>query len=131
MRNGVTETELVAKATGERVTLQDVEAAICGEYFLNAGRAVTAFGMPATEGLNLLTVCVLSLWNGFTIIGKSACADPANFNEEIGRRLARTDAVNQIWPLMGYELKSRIARRADSPVRQAERSEAASEKVDW
>jgi hypothetical protein len=111
MRNGVSETELVAKATGERVTLQDVEAAIISEHYFTAFDGAMHGPAAVVPGsLKLLTICVLGMWNNFTITGTSACADSANFNEEIGRRLARTDAVNQIWPLMGYDLKSRMAR---------------------
>lgn len=59
--------------------------------------------------LSLLTFCVLVLQNGFTVTGESACASPENFDAEVGRKIARQNAVNKIWPLMGYELKSRLA----------------------
>lgn len=55
-----------------------------------------------------LTVCVLTLQNGFTVVGKSACASPANFNQELGERIAREDAERQIWPLEGYVLRQKI-----------------------
>ena len=57
----------------------------------------------------LLTFCVLVLRNGFTVTGESACASPDNFDAEIGRKLARENAVNKVWPLMGYELRSKLA----------------------
>lgn len=60
------------------------------------------------QALKLLTFCVLVLKNGFTVTGESACASPENFNEQIGRKVARDNAVNKIWPLMGYELKQRL-----------------------
>lgn len=65
----------------------------------------------ATPGspLGLLTFCVLVLRNGFTVTGESACASPENFNAEIGKRIARENAVAKIWPLMGYELRSKLA----------------------
>lgn len=115
MKN-VTEQELIEKSKGERVTLADVEWAIRGQYYFTAEQAVHAAyespcgAVPSVPSLGLLTICTLTLWNGWTVLGKSACADPANFNEEIGKRLARADAVNQIWPLMGYDLKSRMQR---------------------
>ena len=59
--------------------------------------------------LLLLTFCVLTLRNGFTVTGQSACASPENFNAEIGRRIARENAVAAIWPFMGYELRSKLA----------------------
>lgn len=48
------------------------------------------------------------LQNGFTVTGESACASPENFNAEIGRKIARENAVNKVWPLMGYALKQRL-----------------------
>lgn len=64
---------------------------------------------PAAEPLGLLTFCVLVLRNGFTVTGESACASPENFDAEMGRKIARQNAVQKIWPLMGYELRSRLA----------------------
>jgi len=58
--------------------------------------------------LSLLTFCVLVLDNGFTVTGESACASPENFDAEIGRKIARQNAVAKVWPLMGYELKSKL-----------------------
>lgn len=116
MRNGVTEQELAESATGERVTLANIDAAIASEHYFTAaegelGHRFTnnedVFGVP--NDLELLMFCVLVLWNGFTVVGQSACADPANFNEDIGRRIAKQDAVNKIWPLMGFALKSKMA----------------------
>ncbi|MOA09779.1 hypothetical protein D3C78_1296330 [compost metagenome] len=60
------------------------------------------------SALNLLTFCVLVLKNGFTVIGESACASPDNFDAEIGRKIARQNAVAKVWPLMGYELRSKL-----------------------
>lgn len=57
----------------------------------------------------LLTFCVLVLRNGFTVTGESACASPENFDAEIGRKIARENAVNKIWPLMGYEMRTKLA----------------------
>ena len=62
-----------------------------------------------TGSLGLLTFCALVLRNGFTVYGASACASPENFNAEIGRRIARENAEREIWPLMGYELRSKLA----------------------
>ena len=59
--------------------------------------------------LNKLTFCVLVLRNGFTVTGESACASPENFRADIGRKIARQNAVAKIWPLMGYELRSNLA----------------------
>lgn len=45
---------------------------------------------------------------GFTLLGRGACVDPANFDIEIGRKVARQDAVNQLWELEGYLLQNRL-----------------------
>ncbi|HIA8366472.1 TPA: Gp49 family protein, partial [Klebsiella pneumoniae] len=52
--------------------------------------------------------CVLVLENGFIVTGESACASPENFDPEIGRKIARQNAVAKIWPLEGYLLKQRF-----------------------
>ena len=58
--------------------------------------------------LSMLTFCVLVLRNGFTVTGESACASPENFDAELGRKIARQNAVDKIWPLMGYELRTKL-----------------------
>ena len=61
------------------------------------------------QALGLLTFCVLVMQNGFTVTGESACADPENFDAEIGRKIARENAVQKVWPLMGWELRTWIS----------------------
>lgn len=56
-----------------------------------------------------LTVCALTLRNGFIVIGESACAAPENFDPEIGRKIARKNAREKLWPLLGFRLKDRLA----------------------
>ncbi len=56
-----------------------------------------------------LTVCCLTLQNGFTVTGESACASPENFDAEIGRKIARSNARDKIWPLEGYLLKQKLS----------------------
>lgn len=55
-----------------------------------------------------LTVCALTLRNGFQVTGESAAASPANFDEAIGRKIARDNARNKIWALEGYLLRQRL-----------------------
>lgn len=112
--------------TAPRVTPADIEANIDSEHFFTAfdGRqgAISRGEYVGIERpkpgdadllpLRLLTFCVLVLKNGFTVTGESACASPENFDAEIGKRVARENAKNKIWPLMGYELKSRLAQEA-------------------
>lgn len=55
-----------------------------------------------------LTVCVVTLKNGFTVLGESACASPENFNQEIGESIAFSKAKEKIWPLLGFRLKDQL-----------------------
>ena len=52
-----------------------------------------------------VTVCCLTLTNGYNVIGKSACISSSNFNPETGRKLAYDNAVRQIWALESYLIK--------------------------
>ncbi len=118
------EQEILDKGlTAPRITPADVEANIASEHYFTAynGRAgALATGdysgkeRPTADcedlaPLALLTFCVLVLKNGFTVTGESACASPENFDEEIGRKIARQNAISKVWPLMGYELKQRLS----------------------
>lgn len=55
-----------------------------------------------------LTVCCLTLKNGFTVTGESACASPENFDREIGEKIAYKNARDKIWQLEGYLLKQNL-----------------------
>ena len=57
---------------------------------------------------DVLTVCVLTLKNGFTVTGESACASPESFDKEIGEKIAKENAREKIWALEGYLLKQRL-----------------------
>jgi len=110
------EQEIQAKGlTAPRITSADIEANIVGEYYFTAGDGVHGAclagggkGSCYAKALNLLTFCVLDLRNGFTVTGESACASPENFDAEIGRKIARQNAIGKLWPLMGYALKERL-----------------------
>ena len=96
-----------------RITPADVEVNIVSEYCFTAAEGLAGREVaPITntpDALNLRTFCVLVLRNGFTVTGESACASPENFDAEIGRNIARHNAVQKIWPLMGYELRTKLA----------------------
>lgn len=119
------EKEIQAKGlTAPRITPDALQANIAAEWYFTAREGVEGAidhstqpnvgseAMDSTFGkdhLNTLTFCVLVLRNGFTVTGESACASPENFNAQIGRNIARQNAEEKVWPLMGYELKSRLA----------------------
>ena len=109
--------EHLIKAKGEtaaRVTPADLQANIVSEFYFTAADGVRGQSEMGTspagraKSLELLTFCVLVLKNGFTVTGESACASPENFDAEIGRNIARENAVQKIWPLLGFALKERL-----------------------
>lgn len=115
------EQEIQAKGlAAPRVTPEHIESVIVQEAYFTAEDG--AFGVAIKEkhtggevnyqpheSLSLLTFCVLVLKNGFTVTGESACASPENFDPEIGRKIARENAVNKIWMLEGYLLKQKLS----------------------
>ncbi len=115
------EQEIQAKGlTAPRITPADIEENIASTFYFTANE-----GMRGTDGildtfketgskfdyapLRFLTFCVIVMRNGFTVTGESACASPENFDADLGKKIARQNAVQKIWPLMGYELKSKLA----------------------
>lgn len=102
------ENEIQAKGlNAPRLNPAHIDAQIAAEF---TGRASDLFkGCPVHPALDCLTICVMVLKNGYTLVGKSACASPENFNAEIGNKIARDDARNQIWALEGYALRSKLA----------------------
>lgn len=107
------EQEIQAKGlTAPRVTPADIEEAIARYFYFTAGQAAEFLGRTPKPDApeHLLTFCVLVLTNGFTVTGESACASPENFDAELGRKIARQNAVSKMWPLLGYELKGRLHR---------------------
>lgn len=105
-----------------RICPADIESAIASEWFFTAAEGAN-IGGTQPHPLDMLTFCVLVLRNGFTVTGESACASPENFNAEIGRRIARENAVRKIWPLLGYELKERLYQQK-TPAQSPEGGEA-------
>lgn len=79
-----------------RITPDDLDNTIVSEQY---------HVFPGTT----LTVCALTLRNGFQVVGESACASPTNFDRDIGRKIARGNARNKIWALEGYRLRSELA----------------------
>lgn len=82
--------------TARRITPEMLDAEIIREQF------------HVFEG-SCLTVCCLTLRNGFTVTGESACASPENFNAEIGEKISKANARDKIWPLLGFRLRDELA----------------------
>jgi len=127
MNDKTIEQEISERTEAPKVTPDDIEANIVSEHYFTAlDGQLGAYKnnndvrqesfkpeqeVPCSiEALGLLTFCVLVLRNGFTVTGESACVSPENFDAEIGRKIARQNAVQKIWPLMGYALKESLSR---------------------
>jgi len=94
----VTDAESAAvQKTPNRVTLADIEDAIGSVEYIRPEQA------------DYMTIAVVIMKNGYVVLGKSAPADPENFDEALGAKFAREDAVRQIWPLMGFALREKLA----------------------
>lgn len=111
----ITDAASEAVAVAPRVSLKDIEASILKRYDVRANNAVgtsMVFGPNGKpqDALSLLSICILVLENGFSVIGKSAPASADNFDAELGKRFAYEDAVRQVWPLMGFALRDRLMR---------------------
>ncbi len=107
-----TEAECAANAVAPRVSLHSMETKIARRYDFIMLDALSALQMPVglpDDPLGLLSVCVITMNNGFTLVGKSAPASAANFNAELGRKLAYEDAIRQLWPLEGYALREKLS----------------------
>jgi hypothetical protein len=51
-----------------------------------------------------MTICMITMENGFVATGESAPADPLNYDETLGRQFAYENAVRKLWPLEAYAL---------------------------
>jgi Phage protein (N4 Gp49/phage Sf6 gene 66) family len=81
--------------TAPRITPEHIDSRIEHEHY---------YRFPGTT----MTVCCLTLVNGYAVVGQSAAASPENFDEEIGRKVARADARDKIWQLEGYLLRETL-----------------------
>lgn len=101
MNNQAIEQEIQAKGlTAPRITPGDLEANILHTEVV---KHVTPSGQ-------VLRWAVLTARNGYAVTGRpSVSVSPANDDEEIGAKVAIANARSELWPLMGYELRSKLA----------------------
>ena len=80
--------------------------------------------------LQTLTFCIITIENGFTVTGESACASPENFDADIGKEIAYANAREKIWVLEGYLLKERLHQATQAPKSHIERMVEEKESLD-
>jgi hypothetical protein len=90
----------IRATSAARVTSERIDSVIRSRQFFRA--------------TDTLTICVLTLANGFTVTGESACASPDNYRQDIGKRIAFDNAREKIWPLEGYLLRQMLAEQAQA-----------------
>lgn len=82
--------EKLESSPAPRVTKEYMESRIVNREFFKIGETVT--------------MCHLTLDNGYSVRGESACVRPENYNKEIGERIAYDNAFDELWPLFGFLL---------------------------
>lgn len=87
--------------TDNRVTLGSMVAKIANVEYIRP------------INLRHMTICVITMRNGWALVGKSAPVDAANFNLELGQKFAYEDALRQCWQLEGYLLRERLYNQRD------------------
>lgn len=107
----VSDREAGAVAVAPRVSLDDIKAAIAARWDTTGDSAVCELGgsIDHLTALSRFSICILMMQNGFVVIGKSAPASPENFDRELGKKLAYEDCIRQLWPLMGFALRDKLA----------------------
>lgn len=87
---------VVATKTAPRVTEDSIKAKIERVDYVAHG---------------MLTICIITMKNGFMVSGVSAPASSANFDPEVGKRYAYDNAFKQLWPLEGYLLREKLSKK--------------------
>lgn len=99
----------VAKAP--RVSLADIEAQVEFKHVLNGLDLLPRSLQVSTDvgkHLGCLTLAVVVLKNGFTVIGSSACASPENYDMALGEKFAYEHALRQLWAHFGFCLRQKL-----------------------
>lgn len=120
------ESEILSKnLTARRIKPADLENIIVYEAYFTAEHGIEGAlarlqlhqrnpgdRIVSSTALNQVTICCLSLKNGTKIVGvNTGPVSPGNFDADLGRKLARSNATDQIWPMLGYELRTKLAEK--------------------
>ena len=90
--------KIVDEMTAPKVTQRTIEGKIDAVDYLYHGT---------------LTICIITMQNGFMQVGSAAPASPQNFSSEVGRRFAYEDAFRNLWRLEGYLMREQLAEEED------------------
>ena len=117
-------TEATPEATpsngAPRISLADIESEISHVAYMNGGGFfkcadhvdhVTKI-LPVPGSLEVMTICMMILKNGFMVIGQAAPASLENYDQAHGRKLAYDKCIAQLFPILGYVLKEQLHRSA-------------------
>lgn len=107
-----------------KITLETINSLIVEEFYFTGEQGVigsldelppshirvTQYALEESipPKVRTATIAILVLENGFTVVGTSNCVDPANFDVKLGQKIAREDAINKLWPILGYQLQQEI-----------------------
>lgn len=106
---------------GPRITPADIEAQISAEFYLNGydfansekAERIRHDDNRADVHMRHITICILITKNGTKLVGANeGPVSPENFDPELGRQYARQKAIDQLWPMLGYELRTKLAQAA-------------------
>ncbi len=94
-KKGIEKQIVEKKLNAPRVTPGDIDKVIADETFtiLPSGKCM---------------VCEITLKNGFTVRGESACVSKENFDIEIGKQISKENAMGKVWALEGYLLQEKV-----------------------
>lgn len=96
------EQEIQAKdLTAPRITLAPIEAEIVDKCFWQPQNTT-------------VTVCLIKLKNGYTVVGHAACVSTTNFDADLGEKIAYQHAIDQCWSLFGFQLATQLMTEAQS-----------------
>ena len=87
-----------SRPTGPRITPEDIDMAIA------LAKDVQYHRFPYTT----VTVCCVTLSNGFCVVGKSAAVSMSKFSMDTGMSVALEDVKSKLWELLGFRLKQAL-----------------------
>lgn len=100
--------------TAPKVTMQQIETEIEDEFYITAAQCTPACPSEAVfQALSRVTLCVITMRNNTVSVGVNyGTISPENYDPELGRQMAREEAIRPIWGFLGYEMRTKLAAAA-------------------